>query len=104
MTAMAQIITHIVHRQAIADGNALAHRINGEQEIVSPVGVHQHLQDTQAPFITIFMNVDEPDDEQTRDDLALIIRVMLEQRILGVKDASGQYIAPAFPKLIYALV
>ena len=103
MTAMAQIITHIVHRQAIADGNALAHRINGEQEIVSPVGVHQHLQDTQAPFITIFMNVDEPDDEQTRDDLALIIRVMLEQRILGVKDASGQYIAPAFPKLIYAL-
>lgn len=103
MTAMTQIITHIVHRQAIADGNALAHRINGEQEIVSPVGVHQHLQDTQAPFITIFMDIDEPDDEQTRDDLALIIRVMLEQRILGVKDASGQYIAPAFPKLIYAL-
>lgn len=62
-----------------------------------------HSTNGQAPFITIFMNVDEPDDEQTRDDLALIIRVMLEQRILGVKDASGQYIAPAFPKLIYAL-
>lgn len=62
-----------------------------------------HSTNGQAPFITIFMDVDEPDDEQTRDDLALIIRVMLEQRILGVKDASGQYIAPAFPKLIYAL-
>ena len=62
-----------------------------------------HSTNGQAPFITIFMNVDEPDNEQTRDDLALIIRVMLEQRILGVKDASGQYIAPAFPKLIYAL-
>ena len=62
-----------------------------------------HSTNGQAPFITIFMNIDEPDDEQTRDDLALIIRVMLEQRILGVKDASGQYIAPAFPKLIYAL-
>lgn len=62
-----------------------------------------HSTNGQAPFITIFMDVDEPDDEQTRDDLALIIRIMLEQRILGVKDASGQYIAPAFPKLIYAL-
>lgn len=62
-----------------------------------------HSTNGQAPFITIFMDIDEPDDEQTRDDLALIIRVMLEQRILGVKDASGQYIAPAFPKLIYAL-
>lgn len=62
-----------------------------------------HSTNGQAPFITIFMDIDEPDDEQTRNDLALIIRVMLEQRILGVKDASGQYIAPAFPKLIYAL-
>lgn len=57
----------------------------------------------QAPFITLFMYLDEVPEGQTRDDLALIIKTMLEQRIKGVKDQTGHYVTPAFPKLIYAL-
>lgn len=61
-----------------------------------------HSTNGQAPFITLFMYLDEV-DESIRDDLALIIKTIFEQRILGVKDASGNYVTPAFPKLIYAL-
>lgn len=61
-----------------------------------------HSTNGQAPFITLFMYLDEV-DKSMRDDLALIIKTMLEQRMLGVKDASGNYVTPAFPKLIYAL-
>lgn len=57
----------------------------------------------QAPFVTIFMYLHEVPEGQIRDDLALIIEVMLKQRILGVKDNRGFYITPAFPKLIYVL-
>ncbi len=57
----------------------------------------------QAPFVTVFMYLHEAPEGRTRDDLALIIEVMLEQRILGVKDKTGAYITPAFPKLIYVL-
>ena len=57
----------------------------------------------QAPFVTVFMYLHEVPEGQTRDDLALCIEVMLNQRILGVKDRSGHYITPAFPKLIYVL-
>ncbi|MGI5888553.1 MAG: anaerobic ribonucleoside-triphosphate reductase [Oscillospiraceae bacterium] len=57
----------------------------------------------QAPFVTVFMYLHEVPEGQTRDDLAMIIEVMLKQRILGVKDRSGVYITPAFPKLIYVL-
>ena len=57
----------------------------------------------QAPFVTVFLYLHEVPEGQTRDDLALIIEVMLNQRILGVKDRSGVYITPAFPKLIYVL-
>ena len=57
----------------------------------------------QAPFITVFMYLDEVPEGQTRDDLALIIETMLRQRIKGVKDKTGHYVSPAFPKLIYAL-
>ena len=57
----------------------------------------------QAPFVTVFMYLHEVPEGQVRDDLALIIEVMLNQRILGVKDRSGVYITPAFPKLIYVL-
>ena len=57
----------------------------------------------QAPFVTVFLYLNEVPEGQTRDDLAMIIEVMLEQRILGVKDRSGVYITPAFPKLIYVL-
>ncbi len=57
----------------------------------------------QAPFITVFMYLDEVPEGQTRDDLAAIIEEMLLQRIQGVKNEKGVYITPAFPKLIYVL-
>ncbi|MBR5047623.1 MAG: anaerobic ribonucleoside-triphosphate reductase, partial [Eubacterium sp.] len=57
----------------------------------------------QAPFITVYMYLDEVEEGQDRNDLALIIHEMLEQRILGVKNEKGVYITPAFPKLIYVL-
>lgn len=57
----------------------------------------------QAPFVTVFLYLHELPEGQTRDDLALITEVMLRQRILGVKDRTGAYITPAFPKLIYVL-
>ncbi len=57
----------------------------------------------QAPFITVFMYLDEVPEGQTRDDLAAIIEEMLNQRIKGVKNEKGVFITPAFPKLIYVL-
>ena len=57
----------------------------------------------QAPFITVFMYLDEVQDPQTRADLAAIIEEMLHQRIKGVKNEKGVFITPAFPKLIYVL-
>ena len=57
----------------------------------------------QAPFITVFMYLNEVSDPQTKYDLALIIEETLKQRILGVKNEKGVYITPAFPKLIYVL-
>ena len=57
----------------------------------------------QAPFITVFMYLDEVPEGQTRDDLALIIEEVLKQRIQGVKNEVGVWVTPAFPKLIYAL-
>ena len=57
----------------------------------------------QAPFITVFMYLDEVPEGQTRDDLALIVEEVLKQRIQGVKNEVGVWVTPAFPKLIYAL-
>ena len=57
----------------------------------------------QAPFVTVFMYIDEVPEGQVRDDLAAIIEEVLKQRILGVKNEQGIYITPAFPKLIYVL-
>ena len=57
----------------------------------------------QAPFVTVFMYLDEVEDGQIRQDLALIIEEMLKQRMQGVKNENGVWITPAFPKLIYAL-
>ena len=57
----------------------------------------------QAPFVTVFMYIDEVPEGQVRDDLAMIIEEMLNQRIRGVKNEKGVYITPAFPKLIYVL-
>ncbi|MCH5213371.1 MAG: anaerobic ribonucleoside-triphosphate reductase [Oscillospiraceae bacterium] len=57
----------------------------------------------QAPFLTIFMYLNEAKNEQEKKDLALIIEEMLRQRHKGVKNEAGVWITPAFPKLIYVL-
>ena len=57
----------------------------------------------QAPFVTVFMYLDEVPEGQTRDDLALIIEEVMIQRMQGVKNEKGVWITPAFPKLIYVL-
>ena len=57
----------------------------------------------QAPFITVFMYLNEVPEGQIRDDLALVIEEMLNQRMHGVKNEKGVWITPAFPKLIYVL-
>lgn len=57
----------------------------------------------QAPFVTVFMYIDEVPEGQTRDDLALVTEEVLRQRMQGVKNEQGVYITPAFPKLIYVL-
>lgn len=55
----------------------------------------------QAPFITIFMYLNEAKSEQEKNDLAMLIEEMLKQRKQGVKNEDGVFVAPAFPKLIY---
>ena len=57
----------------------------------------------QAPFVTMYMYLDEVPEGQTRDDLAMIIEEVLRQRMQGVKNEKGVWITPAFPKLIYVL-
>ena len=57
----------------------------------------------QAPFITVFMYLNEVEDEQTKKDLAMIIEEVLLQRYQGTKNEKGVWITPAFPKLIYVL-
>ena len=57
----------------------------------------------QAPFITVFMYLNEARSEQEKRDLAVIIEEMLEQRYQGVKNDQGVWVTPAFPKLIYVL-
>ena len=57
----------------------------------------------QSPFVTVFMYLNEAKDEQEKSDLALIIEEVLRQRKQGVKNESGYWVTPAFPKLIYVL-
>ncbi|SEA40362.1 ribonucleoside-triphosphate reductase class III catalytic subunit [Oribacterium sp. KHPX15] len=57
----------------------------------------------QAPFVTMFMYLDEVPEGQTRDDLAMVIEEVLKQRMKGVKNEKGVWITPAFPKIIYTL-
>jgi ribonucleoside-triphosphate reductase len=57
----------------------------------------------QAPFVTMYMYLDEVPEGQTRDDLAMIIEEVMRQRMQGVKNEKGVWITPAFPKLIYVL-
>ena len=57
----------------------------------------------QTPFVTIFMYLGEVSDQRTKDDLAILIEEVLKQRYTGVKNESGEWVTPAFPKLVYAL-
>ena len=57
----------------------------------------------QAPFVTMFMYLDEVPEGKTRDDLAMLIEEALLQRMQGVKNEKGVWITPAFPKLVYVL-
>ena len=57
----------------------------------------------QAPFVTVFMYLNEAKNEREKQDLAIIIEEVLKQRYVGVKNEAGVYITPAFPKLIYVL-
>ncbi len=57
----------------------------------------------QAPFVTVFMYLNEAKDERLKRDLALIIEEVLKQRYVGVKNEAGVFITPAFPKLVYVL-
>ncbi len=57
----------------------------------------------QAPFVTVYMYLNEAENEQQKADLALIIEETLKQRYQGVKNEAGVWITPAFPKLIYVL-
>ena len=57
----------------------------------------------QAPFVTVFMYLNEARNEQEKHDLAIIIEEVLRQRYEGVKNEAGVWITPAFPKLIYVL-
>ena len=57
----------------------------------------------QAPFITVFMYLNEAHDEREKKDLAMIVEEMLLQRYQGVKNEQGVWVTPAFPKLIYVL-
>lgn len=57
----------------------------------------------QTPFVTVYMDINEVEDGQTRKDLAAVIEEVLKQRIQGVKNEVGVWVTPTFPKLIYAL-
>lgn len=57
----------------------------------------------QAPFITLFMYLNEAKNQREKDDLAMLIEEELKQSLLGVKNEEGVYITPAFPKVIYVL-
>lgn len=85
----------------------LRHRLHNE--VVSGVQTIQYqiltllTTNGQTPFVTLFMYLDEVEEGQLRDDLALIIKEVLIQRMQGVKNEKGDWITPAFPKLIYVL-
>lgn len=92
--------------------DALLHKITEKrvrQEINRGVQILQYQVITlmttngQAPFITVFMYLGEAKNEREREDLAMIIEEVLEQRYQGVKNEKGVWVTPAFPKLIYVL-
>lgn len=89
-------------RDAIVEKRVLEEIKRGVQTIQYQV-VTLMTTNGQAPFLSVFMYLNEAKDEQTKSDLALIIKEVLKQRIQGVKNEKGVWITPAFPKLLYVL-
>ena len=110
-----QISREKFHRQIIAEFEANGMEYTEEQVVTATeMRVREEINrgvqmitlmttNGQAPFVTVFMYLDEVPEGQTRDDLAAIIEEMLRQRIKGVKNEQGVFVTPAFPKLIYVL-
>ena len=104
-----QKIRNKVIEERKACGEPLDDEIIQKDEIQSGIQTIQYQLITlmtcngQAPFVTIFMYLDEVPEGRTRDDLALIIEEVMKQRMQGVKNERGAWITPAFPKLIYVL-
>ena len=89
-------ITEIVEKR-------LREEIRRGVQTIQYQGVTRLTTNGQAPFITVFMYLNEARSEQEKRDLAVIIEEMLEQRYQGVKNEQGVWVTPAFPKLIYVL-
>ncbi len=115
-----QISREKIHREAVAEFEELGLEITEEQldiivekrlrkEVNRGVQTIQYQVVTllttngQAPFVTVFMYLNEAKNEQEKFDLAMIIEETLKQRYQGVKNEDGVWITPAFPKLIYVL-
>lgn len=109
-----------IRKEVIAEHEVIDTHINGDainyiteerlrKEITKGIQTIQYQLVTlmttngQAPFITIFMYLNEAKNSREKADLAILIEEVLNQRITGVKNCDGVYIAPAFPKLIYVL-
>ncbi len=90
------------HIAMIAEKRLRAEICKGIQTIQSQV-VTLLTTNGQAPFVTVFMYLGEARNEQEKRDLAMIIEETLSQRMQGVKNESGVWVTPAFPKLIYVL-
>ena len=83
--------------------NRLKEEINRGVQMIQYQVLTPMTTNGQTPFITVFMYLNEAKDQQTKDDLAMIIEETVRQRYQGVKNEKGVWITPAFPKLIYVL-
>ncbi len=100
-----KILNHEVDEDAISQivENRLLEEIRRGVQTIQYQVVTLMTTNGQAPFITVFMYLGEAKNEQEKHDLALIIEETLLQRYKGVKNETGVYVTPAFPKLIYVL-
>mgnify|MGYP003292038427 CR=1 FL=1 len=107
-----KVVKELSRLSTISDFDALVDEITESrvrEEVQSGVQTIQYQINTlltangQTPFVSISMYLGEAKDTRTKEDLALIIEEVLKQRIQGVKNESGQWITPAFPKLLYIL-
>ena len=95
-TMSEEVLSHIVEKRLLREIRKGIQTIQYQVETLMTTN-------GQAPFITVFMYLNEAKDEQQKKDLAVMIEEVLKERYLGVKNEKGVYITPAFPKLIYVL-